>query len=1183
MKVLIDMKEVIMYHEKLSAKFGTVYCCLTRTLLIALLLIVAFPPYVTAQEGDLIDYSRIALLRWVDPEPPDAYDEYLIRHPRLPLRIMTVEPPVPHIPPVIDVGNVLIFVNNAIYSGIETNLDRYILDIQAQGYNISMFLWTSGTVEDLKTTIQTNSTNLVGCVFVGEFPCAWYEIENDFEGYYTGNGIGGYGYGYTSFPCDLFLMDIDGEWRDDENTAPMQAGVYDTHVDGSGDVGPEIFIGRIDASKITDDTEENLLNDYFDKLHQFYTGGMTQTDLALTYTEDDWAASPSFWNDIDNAYPDNESIEAPDTDRDDYCDDRLDSPTYEFIQLACHSDPTGHIFTRGGWLNSNEVKAVPPDALFYNLFCCSALRFTTNNFLGAAYLFNASTTSLNTIGSTKTGSMLVFSAFYEPLGQGKSFGQAFQEWFNSLAPYSNDEISWHYGMTIIGDPLVTPCEKTDVDVVQVLDRSGSMKSTASNVSSDSKIEVLRFAADEFIQMMKPNIGNRLGLVQFNQDVVSFAPYNTDLQELITTPTDHVAHLRDAVASIVASGYTSIGDGLHKAWEQFNTNGDPENDHVILLVTDGKENRALWILDTQPDLIDDDIVVYSLGLGHGTGIDEVRLTDLASATGGSYLNTSDPLEFRKFFLDILAGAVNWAVIVDPIGKLGSREEATVPVTINSDQFCATFTAYWDDIDYAIDLSLVTPSGKEITPNDADMVRYVSHPRYAFYQLDFPLGGYLSEEWAGKWEMKLTGTNNIQTGEARYSASAYAEGGAKIESGFDKLHNQTGDRVRTWVKIVVPSFPSPPPAPTVIAYCNQPLEGVGNILHDFKYDPSKLQPSDTLADYNPITHKLDILRKQTGEDILPRGTTELILYDDGEHDDGLADDGLYANSFTDTRIQGPYTFRFIASGIPGGGGIKTTREWNKSFYNEVNNDPDYSIIDIKMISRAKGRDLAGWNYAVKVVPKDKFGNYWGPGLPVSVSIVYGDSSWRVNLNDNIDGTYTKDVFISQRELDQGAKLVVETDGKTFTTIEKLPTYLKWALSIHSGTAIPTGSFANDFDPGFNILLDADYTFSPQLSVVTFFGYNDLKSKTAGIDDNYWINLSANVRYRRPLNRAFSYYVGAGPGIYIPENGDTEFGANVGLGINYEYSPLLTFELGADYHTIFDPDIQFVHSHAGVIFRF
>jgi len=166
----------------------------------------------------------------------------------------------------------------------------------------------------------------------------------------------------------------------------------------------------------------------------------------------------------------------------------------------------------------------------------------------------------------------------------------------------------------------------------------------------------------------------------------------------------------------------------------------------------------------------------------------------------------------------------------------------------------------------------------------------------------------------------------------------------------------------------------------------------------------------------------------------------------------------------------------------------------------------------------------------------------------------------------------------------RLSIPAEGVRTITTRIVPIELgRWTISVHSGAAVPTGAFANDFDPGFNVLLDADYHFSPQLSVVAFFGYNDFKSKTAGIDDNYWLNLSANVRYYRLLSGPWSVYIGAGPGLYIPQTGDSEFGANAGPGLNYEYNPRIAFEMGVDYHTIFDPDIQFVHGHAGVIFRF
>lgn len=140
-----------------------------------------------------------------------------------------------------------------------------------------------------------------------------------------------------------------------------------------------------------------------------------------------------------------------------------------------------------------------------------------------------------------------------------------------------------------------------------------------------------------------------------------------------------------------------------------------------------------------------------------------------------------------------------------------------------------------------------------------------------------------------------------------------------------------------------------------------------------------------------------------------------------------------------------------------------------------------------------------------------------------------------------------------------------------------------SIHSGIAIPTGSFADDFGQGLNILFDVEYRFMPQLSLVGLVGYNFFESQTIGVDDTYWINFSINLRYYQPLRVRWSLYIGAGPGMYKPKIGDTEFGANVGFGLNYEYIPRITFEIGADYHMIFDPDIQFIHNHAGVVFHF
>ena len=303
-----------------------------------------------------VDYSQVPRLRWTGSEPPDTYAQYIAKHPPRPLEISLVR----------QSPSRTILQDGPPRVLIQTNIDRYIADIEAAGYSADLYSSNHGNAKDLKAFIISQSTDLVGCVFVGALPCAWFEIEDD------------YGNGYASWPCDLYLMDLDGSWQDVEKTSPMQRGVYDSHIDGPGDTAPEIFIGRIDASQMSGDSEHIQTNAYFDKLHRWYASQVPMTAFALTYTEDDWSypGCSFFWTDIEAAFPDNEAIIAPNTNKFDYRDNRLPNPQYEFIQLTCHSYPGGHTFNRDGVLNSAQIKAVPPRALFYNLICCSALRFT---------------------------------------------------------------------------------------------------------------------------------------------------------------------------------------------------------------------------------------------------------------------------------------------------------------------------------------------------------------------------------------------------------------------------------------------------------------------------------------------------------------------------------------------------------------------------------------------------------------------------------------------------------------------------------------------------------------------------------------------------------------------------------------------------------------------------------------
>ncbi len=140
---------------------------------------------------------------------------------------------------------------------------------------------------------------------------------------------------------------------------------------------------------------------------------------------------------------------------------RLSNDRYEFIQLACHSSYQHHAMS-GGSIYANEIFNNGSEAIGYNLFCCSGCRWTsvsstsTRGFLGGAYIYNSNNSGLVVVGSTKTGSMLDFDQFYEPLGDGDSFGEALVEWWIDACgtSHSSTEVYWHYGMSIIGDPMV---------------------------------------------------------------------------------------------------------------------------------------------------------------------------------------------------------------------------------------------------------------------------------------------------------------------------------------------------------------------------------------------------------------------------------------------------------------------------------------------------------------------------------------------------------------------------------------------------------------------------------------------------------------------------------------------------------------------------------------------------------
>jgi hypothetical protein len=141
----------------------------------------------------------------------------------------------------------------------------------------------------------------------------------------------------------------------------------------------------------------------------------------------------------------------------------------------------------------------------------------------------------------------------------------------------------------------------------------------------------------------------------------------------------------------------------------------------------------------------------------------------------------------------------------------------------------------------------------------------------------------------------------------------------------------------------------------------------------------------------------------------------------------------------------------------------------------------------------------------------------------------------------------------------------------------------FSIHTGTAVPMGDFADLYKAGFNILVDFEYPLKKRFSLRTLLGYNQFKSKLVGLDDTSIFNINLNVKYSTP-GKPLTFFAEAGPGYYIIKDADNKMGVNVGCGFNFRLSQRIRLEFAAHHNTIFTSDkhTYFLHLGGGLIIR-
>jgi hypothetical protein len=319
----------------------------------------------------------------------------------------------------------LVVVESALYPSLESSIDLYMEDLNGEGRTVYLYVWEGGSSTGLKEVIENFYTenDIGGALLVGNLPTVWYE-QNGFEG-------------HEEFPCDLYYMDFDSTWQDKDSD-----GILDYH----SKLDLEIFISRVEG------TELELMR-YFDKLHAFRTGQLEADQEAYVFKDDSWidfkpgsdfGLSRIFSSIIINERKEN-------TEKANYVS-KLTGSGAEYVYQWIHAFPPLLVVEgKDSWeyIHTSDIISDNMKGMFYNLFNCSAARFTEDN-LGMTYLMKTDY-GLATTGSTKIGGNYYPNAFHYVLSENGTWGDAFKEWYNYVGVKDD---KWFLGMIILGDPML---------------------------------------------------------------------------------------------------------------------------------------------------------------------------------------------------------------------------------------------------------------------------------------------------------------------------------------------------------------------------------------------------------------------------------------------------------------------------------------------------------------------------------------------------------------------------------------------------------------------------------------------------------------------------------------------------------------------------------------------------------
>ena len=216
-----------------------------------------------------------------------------------------------------------------------------------------------------------------------------------------------------------------------------------------------------------------------------------------------------------------------------------------------------------------------------------------------------------------------------------------------------------------------------LDMMFVMDTSQSLRGTDPD-------DYRSAGAIGLVKSLSPKSDIKIGVVSFSGNGALAQPMTSDRDSVVTA-------LRD----LPRSGSTNLAAGIQTALRELQTSGRPGSSRVIMLFTDGKSNEKK-AYEAAVLAHSKGVAVQTMLLGDSKKGSSI-LDTIAWATGGSFVQVTDPAKLPQAFLDLRTTGID-SVTLSVNGSLpedaqlaGGTFAGSVPLEVGENRIVASATS------------------------------------------------------------------------------------------------------------------------------------------------------------------------------------------------------------------------------------------------------------------------------------------------------------------------------------------------------------------------------------------------------------------------------------------------------------------------------------------------------------